>query len=448
MRFFRADVFTEQKNILMPVCWLLWSSAIILLEFYYRDATGVRLKIAYGQYLFFAVAIASGLLLASVYYRSIRERPAWPLLGALGFLLMAMAISAAAGITPVYGLRLLIIILLTSWPFLMLGMMSGSVENQCIITPFLSVSIACACSAVLLALTGPVQIAAITLENYLMGQRWAFFFIEANGFAGMLALGISTLLFKVSSSQSKREKQLLLLLFLPLLLGVLWKTNSRGSFLWIFITLLMYGGLALISLAKKNFTLSPGKFLLISIVSVIVLATIVIALYWHELSAFLRLNQADMTTGRMQIWLFYLQQFKIHPWFGFGFAGSDALMADFEFHGPYTIAGPLNVFIGILGESGLFGISALLILWGGAIWKAWRTVRRRFAQQDFKFHYAFFLMVILISLAAHQNGEWLVLRVTPFNGLFFFLIGAAWTLDKNDGLAAKAAVNSSSKPNS
>ena len=417
--------------------WLLWVSAIVLLEFYYRSQSGERLKISFGQYWFFFIAVFSIIGIWFAFkeillekFKSIRI-----FFYSLCVLLLILGLSAVFGINSAYGLRLLVILMMTSAPFMLLGMLAHSVPYQSRIIPLLAVSVCCAFGAVLLTLTGPVSWFGYTLENYLMGQRWAFLFIEANGLGGMMALAVTCIFFQIHVTSTKTTQWILLVCILPVILLVFWKTNSRGSLLWILVTLFFYCGLWLRNLVHQFTSLHARQYFLPGLGVVIGLIVLFAIIYRYELSTFLRLDQRDLTTGRMEIWLYYLEQVKNNPLFGFGFGASDQLMSGYTVKGKYNIAGPLNVFVGVLGETGVLGFLAMLWLWFVAILKAWQIVKTKINSQDGFFHYAFFLMVVLISLAAHQNGEWQILRITPFNFLFFFLLASAWTMPKTAELS-------------
>ena len=140
----------------------------------------------------------------------------------------------------------------------------------------------------------------------------------------------------------------------------------------------------------------------------------------------MRLQQIDLTSGRMQVWLVILEEFKKYPILGFGYGATGFVTENLP------VKSPLNVFVGVLGEAGLLGFTALLWLWVGALWRAGRVVMKRINYQDELFHYAFFMLVMLLGIAAQQLGEWDILFVTPLHFLFFFLIAAAWKLGEND----------------
>jgi len=427
------DKVVKSQNIifLSTFWWLLWISAIVLLEFYYRDLSGDRIKILHGQYWFFIIAQLSILGLLIDQNKRLMESfyTNKSLILGFGLLFFAQSLSAIFGINAVYGLRLLAILISTSLPFILLGITSHFMTVKSRLAPQLFVSLACALGACILEATGPIYLADVIIENYLMPprQRWAFMFTEANALGGMMALGIVVALFQMRVSKSWVITWGLGVLILPIISFVFWETNARGALLWILVTLLFYGGLTVRNLLVKLEGFDIHIYFL-PLGFVFGLLLLVLIFFRQEIADFLRLNQADFTTGRMEIWLMYLEKFKSHPLLGFGFGASNQLMADFDVKGPYPISGPLNIFIGILGETGLLGFVAMIWLWCGATLRAWRIVKSQLFHQEGDFHYAFFLMVTLISLAAHQNGEWQVMRITPFNFLFFFLVSAAWTL--------------------
>lgn len=438
MQLSKSGKFYQGKQVFYFLWWLLWASALVLMEFHFRDLGGIRFKVPYGQYWFFAIAVFSTAVVIGFLKQQIAASFNRPLAIALLGLFVSLALSAGLGLDPRYGLRLLIIIVVTSAPFVLLGHRGVLPLNKNVMDPPFALAVGCVVAACILSITGPVDLFGVTIENYLMSihARWAFLFLEANGFAWVIAMGITMLCFRISTSQSLTEKLVYGLLVLPMMLVVFWKTNSRGSLLWVLVTLLCYSGLVLQTLAVKFGT---RKIWISALLIVTGFAAIMLVIYGVEITTFLRLNQDDLTTGRMQVWQLYFDHFTSNPLLGFGFGASDLVMAEFEAD-DFKIAGPLNVFVGVLGESGLLGIFSLLLLWLGAVWKAWRVVKTRFAQRDEVFHYAFLLMVMLVSMAAQQNGEWQVLRVTPFNFLFFFLVSAAWTLENSATPAAENPV--------
>lgn len=431
---------TKLSNTFYFLWWLLWASALVLMEFHFRDFDGNRFKVPYGQYLFFAIAVFSTAVIIGSLKQQIVENINKPLAISLLGLFVSLTLSASLGLNPGYGLRLLIIIVITSGPFVLLGHNGVLLVNKNVMDPPFVLAVGCVVAACIFSLTGPVDLFGVTIENYLMGARWAFLFLEANGFAWVIAMGITILCFRICTSQALSAKLVYGLLVLPLMLVVFWKTNSRGSMLWVLVTLLCYSGLALQVMAVKLGDIDTRKIWMTALFVVTGLTLAILMIYGSEMMTFLRLNQHDLTTGRMQVWQFYFDYFTNNPLLGFGFGASDRVMADFEVSGQYQIAGPLNVFVGVLGESGLLGMVSLLLLWLGAVWKTWRVVKTRFARRDAVFHYAFLLMVMLISMAAQQNGEWQVLRVTPFNFLFFFLVSAAWTLENSEPPVADSPV--------
>ncbi len=423
----------QKEFVFKTFWWLLWLNSIVLLEFYFRNQSGERIKVLFGQYWFFAIAVMLTVVIWIVFKEILLEKfnSNKMFFFCCYVLLLTLGVSAVFGINSAYGLRLLVIFIMTSTPFLFLGMVAHSVSFQSRISPLLGVSVGCAIGAILFTLFGPVSWFGYTLENYLMGHRWAFLFIEANGLGGMMALAVTCAFYQVHVIHSKTLKWALILFILPIILLVFWKTNSRGSLLWVLVTLLFYCGLWFRNLVHQCTSLQARQFFLPGLGVVIGLTVILAIIFRYELSAFLRLEQRDLTTGRMEVWLYYLDQLKENPFLGFGFGASDLLMSGYVVKGPFPIAGPLNVFVGILGETGVLGFSAMVWLWFGAILKSWQTVKIHVGSQNGLFHYAFFLMVILVSIAAHQNGEWQILRITPFNFLFFFLLASAWTLPKS-----------------
>ena len=144
-----------------------------------------------------------------------------------------------------------------------------------------------------------------------------------------------------------------------------------------------------------------------------------------QINIFLRLQQRDLTSGRAMIWHIYFQQFLEHPWLGFGFGATP------EFLKGNPVGSPLNVFIGMLGESGLLGIAPLVVLWLGGAIQALRTISRNIVSKNQRAALGLFVLSILGGMALQQNGEWTIMRVAPMHFLFFFVITVAWRLDRH-----------------
>lgn len=77
------------------------------------------------------------------------------------------------------------------------------------------------------------------------------------------------------------------------------------------------------------------------------------------LGSSLRSENTDVTSGRINIWLNLLEEWKESPFFGRGYRSSAALGAHWEAH---------NVYVAYLVETGLFGLAAFLLFLGRIFW--------------------------------------------------------------------------------
>lgn len=405
--------------------WILWLSSVVLLRFFVRDMDGIRLQPANVYYWFYGIAALSWvpLLLSSDFKKIFHVDRQF--LAALLYFTVVLILSAQLGAKGGHSLKTLIALFGATVPFILLGRRSLEILDTRIMDPVFFTAVFCALGAWLLTFTGPVTVFDVTLENYLHGgDRWSFLFQEANGLAVILAAGVTALLFRYCVSSSLALKILLLAVVLPLLLFVFWKTNSRGSLLWIGIAGLCYGCLLIRNLLQYA-SAGSRKMILWGIAGLLGLSVLLLMFFWQELSQFLRLNQADLTTGRMPVWLVILDEFKLHPILGFGYGVTGHVTVGLP------VKSPLNVFVGVLGEAGVLGLFGLLWLWTGALWRSGRYILKHVHNQDLRFHCAFVVFVMLLGMAAQQNGEWAILFATPIHFLFFFLVAAAWKLAEN-----------------
>ena len=416
--------------------WILWLSSVVVLRFFVRDMDGIRLQPTNVYYWFYGIAALSWipLLLSSDFRKICKVHRQF--LAALLYFTVVLTLSAQLGARGGHSLKTLVVVFGATVPFILLGRRSLDILDARIMDPVLFTAVFCALGAWLLSLTGPVTVFDITLENYLHGgDRWSFLFQEANGLAVMLAAGITALLFRFCVSRWSALKILLIAVVLPLLLFVFWKTNSRGSLLWIGIASLCYGSLLLRNLLLQYASIGGQKMILWGIAGLLGISVLLAMFFWQELSQFLRLKQTDLTTGRMPVWLVILDEFKLHPILGFGYGATGHVTVNLP------VRSPLNVFIGVLGEAGVMGLLGLLWLWIGALWQAGQYILKHLQQQDLRFHYAFVVFVMLLGMAAQQNGEWAILFATPIHFLFFFLVAAAWKLAENNEACSTGTLN-------
>jgi O-antigen ligase len=429
VEFFRTSRF------LQIMWWCLWLSSIFLLTFQYKYIDGTRTSFLYGQYIFFIFTFFASIFIILNFRTYFLTREVRNFILFILFFSCVLGLSALLGLSPFAGSRLLVIILVTSTPFVLLGLLGEFMPYKRIMEPVVGMIIFCIFATWLLIVSGPVTFINMVFDNHLFGHtwRWAFLFNEANDYGWMLAAGFTATLYQLSVSQSVKYKIVICTVLMPFLLVTFWKTNSRGSSIWFFLSCVMYFTLYLrTSFWGKN----KAKYFILGLLLAILIVIFLVLFNWETVFGFFRLDKIkvdDFTTGRMQVWLVIFEEIKQHPLLGYGFAATplitEGLPQESMIRPPLT--GPLNTFVGISGEAGLLGLGSLLILWGGAIYKAWNVFKEGWNNKNDTFYFAFFLMVMLLGMAIQQNGEWLVLRVTSFNFLFFFLVSSAWALKRS-----------------
>jgi len=426
--------FVQENGFLRIIWWCLWVSSILLLTFQYKYIDGTRTSFLYGQYIFFFFTLISSVFIILNFRKYFLRKEVRDFAIFSLCLSGVIGLSAALGLTPFAGIRLLVIILVTSFPFVLLGLLGELMPYKRIMEPIVGMIIFCVFTTWLLTITGPIALMNVIFDNHLFGDawRWAFLFNEANDYGWMLSAGFTATLYQLSVSRSIRFKVIAYMVLIPFMLITSWMTNSRSASAWLILSCIMYLALYLrTSFLHKNST----KYFIFGFIFTFLIITFLILFNWENIFSFFRLDKIkmnDFTTGRMQIWLVIFEEIKKHPFLGYGFAATPIITEGLPNEGIRpALTGPLNTFVGISGESGLLGLFALLVLWVGAIFKAWNVFKEELNYKNDSFYFAFFLIVMLIGMAIQQNGEWQVLRVTSFNFLFFFLISSAWALKKS-----------------
>ena len=202
-------------------------SSIVLLRFFIRDASGVRIQIPDGYYIYYVLsALFVFVLCAQLKVKALRNVDKH-FLAAATFLTVVLTLSAFLGARGGHNLKVLVALFVATLPYVLLGRKSVIFLDTKAMDPVLAMAIFCALGAWGLSLTGPVSINRVIIENYLHGGwRWSFLFEEANGLALMLAAGITVLFFRMYVTQLGTLKVFLALVLLPLLLIVFWKTKN------------------------------------------------------------------------------------------------------------------------------------------------------------------------------------------------------------------------------
>lgn len=417
------DAALGSRRITLLVWWGLWVACVILLSIMFPLHGEGRINVPHGQYIYFAITLAVLIGFGVSLWQGNTELPPVNYLIFLLILFVSLLPSAVGGMNPLYSLRLITILLITTLPFILMGNLASSHAAAGFLGAFLFVSFVSALGALVLQWYGPVRLGAVELSNHLHGGwRWAFLFNQSTDLAATMALGVSTVLYLLVVTSRLTVRCLLLFLVLPLLLFVYWKTDSRGGVVWVLWALFVFGIAGLVSLYRR---LGSPKWywdavLLVTLVAVGIGYLVVSDAIYH----FLRLGGADITAGRQHVWWLYWDEFLAHPFIGFGFGGNAEFMAD------KPGISPFNVYFGLLGETGLIGAVPLFVFWlvglSKALWVAlleWGIDRRRAGL-------ALWVLAVLGGLALQQNGEWSILRIAPVNYLFFFTMSIAWSLDK------------------
>ncbi len=401
---------------------MLFSVGLAGLSFLGRVDGGERVPMPYGPHLYLAMSVAAGIHLMYLARQGRVVLPPWPATLAAAALFVGAMVSAAAGRGPMEGVRLSLVLALIAWPALMLGSAGGAAVRVWAWL-LLAWALVAGLGAWGLELAGPVRVAGVELVNHHHGlDRWSFLFLEANDLGGLTAAGFTAAVYlSWAWAGGSRLARAVAAVSIPVLLFVFWKTNSRGALLWVLWSGLVLGAGMLYALFVRMGR--PRGYWPVVAVLLVGAGTAAVAVWAEEFGRFLRLHQADLTSGRWRVWQIYWEQWWQHPWLGIGFGTSEDFLRSVKVY-PYS---PLNAFIGMLGETGLAGLLPLVVLWVGGLARALTTAVRMREVDGQKAAAALWLVAMLGGLALQQMGEWTVLRVHYQHALFFLLAGSAWT---------------------
>jgi O-antigen ligase len=288
-----------------------------------------------------------------------------------------------------------------------------------------------------LDIIGPITVSPhLVIENYIFANqsngpagspsffppRWASFFPQANGFGEYLLIGIASALYCIMACRSWLPRTISLAL-LGCETFALWMTGSRGAVLGVAAVLFVYG-VSLISIKDIGRPVVWRSAMAASLVAAVAVA-ILVHDRWQGAAIFLNRRPGEFLSGRFELWAHALRLWWSSPWFGYGFGRSVQLLS-----GPNMPAhSALNVFIGTLCETGIFGLAALLILWGGGALRAFLALRASMKAGDRKIGaLATAALSLLFGLGVQQIGEWTVLRVTLTQIVFVSILTMAWRL--------------------
>ncbi len=410
----------------LAVFSVLWVGSIVLLHLFFRTGSGARITLPYGQYAFFALTVVAAAGLTFLCWRNGWWAGLDRLPGSLLLLLLAaLFVSAAVGLTPTYGIRLAAILVATSLPFVLAACAPGLDRTPAFALPVLATGLTAAIGAVVLEITGPVGPAWFQLENFHYGAPagWSFLFLETNGLASHIAITVPTLIFVALTAKSRVMCGLLGALLLGLLAEYT-QTTSRSSLGWILVSLVLFAT-ALCWRAVETRRLSPRRLVVGVAVMSLALVLALLPIFGEVVDYLLRPHRPDILSGRLPLWFAYLDRFPSDPLLGFGFGASGEFLRQAGFEMRYPSAH--NVYIGLLGETGLVGLGFLLILWAGAVVRVVGGLARTVARPDpMAFYLGFWLLAMLGGLAVHQIASWSILRVSPIHYLFVFVLVLAW----------------------
>ena len=228
------------ENAVRTLGWILWISCVVLISYYvYLD--GARATIPEGQYVFFGLSILIVLILLPRTKNIVFTVSLKLFLILFIALFLYVFLSSIFGISHIQGARLSGIILLTVLSYVILGCIVSSSKLYQLLTPLFILALVSAMGAAILQWTGPLELDGVRIGNYLHhGSRWSFLFEEANGLAGILAVGITTLLYLAWIAENKIYTLLLVGLIMPFMLFVFWMTNSRASLAWLLWSFLIF----------------------------------------------------------------------------------------------------------------------------------------------------------------------------------------------------------------
>ncbi len=405
---------------------VLWLASIVLLHFFFRTESGARITIPYGQYVFFALTVmaSAGLILTTWRHRWWVGPTSIPCI-LLVLLFTVMLVSAVFGLVPNYGVRLAAILAVTTFPFVLMASVIGLDQTRSLALPVLIMGGVAVVGAVVLEITGLVGPAYFQLENfhYAKPESWSFLFLETNGFAMYMALTVPTLIYVALTSTSRVVQGGLGVLLLGLL-AVFTQTTSRASLGWILLSLLLFAA-AFCWRAVSTFRISLRQMALGVLVVSLALVLALLPFFGVITDFLLRPRRPDIFSGRLPMWSTYLNSFPHDPLLGFGFGGSVEFLKQAGFK-TWNLS-PLNIYIGMLGETGLLGLGCLLLLWFGAVARVVKALPRTVMHASpTAFYLGVWLLSILGGLAVHQNAEWEILRVTPMHYLYVTLVVVAW----------------------
>jgi len=170
-----------------------------------------------------------------------------------------------------------------------------------------------------------------------------------------------------------------------LMAGALVASWSRGA--WIgFGAALLVMALALPRRARWGFILAGGLVVLFLVLYAAGLLPARVVARLTEFAAEVRLqdvrgvgiNNANYAViERLAHWQSAVEMWRAHFWTGVGLGGYEPAYPEFALiNWPLALGHAHNIYLNMLAETGLLGLTVYLFLWGWVFWQTWRATRR------------------------------------------------------------------------
>jgi O-antigen ligase len=245
-----------------------------------------------------------------------------------------------------------------------------------------------------------------------IGRRFSGILLNPNTFGSLAAGLIIISLSRLFSGGKRRFYYLALSVFLSYLLLI---SLSRASYF-----AATFGSFSLLWLLRRK-----------SLLFYLTLAFVVFFSCYFIISGtlpplnldyYLRLSQADPTTGRLAIWVHIIEAWKERPWFGVGLGGT---VPDEALTGGGRLGG-FSAYLALLGETGIIGLVLFLIFLSISIYLLYSVRLRALVISDRNLmSYSSAAISLILAYAANSLFEGYFSSVgTPITVLVFILVGA------------------------
>jgi hypothetical protein len=392
---------------------------------------GQRINVPYGQYVFFAVGLITSVILIICYKRQIFRNTSKFFLLLLFLLFGICFISGILGLAPFYSIRLLVIVFITSLPFMLIGILSANFLRSKVVYPILFFGFLSAFGAIFLEYYGSVHVFGLMINNFHWEPtRWSFVFCQANGLGDEIALTIAAFLYGILVIKGVKKQVLILLLLLPLWF-VLYKTNSRSAILLTGFSVFVFCIVNIFRLQEYfKWSVIKRNLILLSFLIICTLLAIVAVIFASHYFRIDISNMNSFTSARWQYWMLILKGFNNNLFFGYGYGGTQMFLKNPDI-------GAYNIYIDLAGQTGLFGLGALLLFWFSGIFLSIKYIIKSWNIDRNLSFFAVFILMLLGGMVLEQLGDSFILFINKFNFVFFFAIAAAYALP----FAYKKAIN-------